>query len=87
MLQLGNKLSTELQFTFNAFILNQEIKDARDRGCIECTISKMRKVPHSLISLLSLLLRASAKTFSQICFHTTSIKECPMTTELVYSGI
>lgn len=41
MLQLGNKLSTELQFTFNAFILNQEIKDARDRGCIECTISKM----------------------------------------------
>lgn len=34
MLQLGNKLLTELQFTFNAFILNQEIKDARDKEVV-----------------------------------------------------
>ena len=48
MLQLGNKLLTELQFTFNAFILNQEIKDARDKEVVFSVRSVKRERYHIL---------------------------------------
>lgn len=48
MLQLGNKLSPELQFTFNAFILNQEIKDARDKEVVLSVRSVKRERYHIL---------------------------------------